>query len=156
MKLTTALSAAMLTCAASVAGAQSLDLGVTTDYDTGGAGLVAEYHGAPAFSSGNWSGAWGAAGRADADGDAWFGAGFALNYDLSETLFVEASFMPGYYVEGDTVLGGNLHFRSLLGLGWNVSDRSAMILSIDHLSNGGLDDVNPGSEAIALRYRLRF
>ena len=30
------------------------------------------------------------------------------------------------------------------------------MLSIDHLSNGSLHETNPGAEAIALRYQMRF
>jgi hypothetical protein len=70
--------------------------------------------------------------------------------------FVEASFMPGYYWQGDTDLGHHLQFRSLIGFGWTLSHNSAVILSLDHISNAGLDIRNPGAETLALRYRLSF
>jgi lipid A 3-O-deacylase len=64
--------------------------------------------------------------------------------------------MPGYYWQGDTDLGHNLQFRSLIGFGWTLSQNSAVILSLDHISNAGLDIRNPGAETLALRYRLSF
>lgn len=148
-------AAALTLCGAGAVSAQSLSFGGVTDYDTGGAGVVIELHGAPIIERDGWTGSWGVAARLDADQDAWVGVGFAANIPLSDAFFVEASFMPGYYSEGETELGGNLHFRSLLGLGMNVGD-GAFILSIDHLSNGNLHETNPGSEAIALRYQLQF
>ncbi len=131
--------------------AQGFVIGGGADPD-GGGGVVMEYHKGGEFSGGaeNWP--WAAALRADADSDLWIGAGMHVQLDLSSWMFVEASFMPGYYNPEDTDLGGNLHFRSLLGLGVSVSDHSAFSLSVDHLSNGGLTSHNPGSEMVSLRY----
>ena len=138
------------------AAAQELSFGLVTDVDTGGIGIVGEYHATPFTDTGSWTVGFGAAARLDQDQDAWIGAGVVANYDVSDAFFLQLSFMPGYYSEGETVLGGNLHFRSLLGLGWNVTDTSALIVSIDHLSNGNLHETNPGAEAIALRYQFQF
>ncbi|MDG4650588.1 acyloxyacyl hydrolase [Roseibacterium sp. SDUM158017] len=137
--------------------AQDLSFGLTTDIDTGAFGGVVEVHGAPVFEQPNgFSGRWGVAARTDTDGSAWVGAGFVLNLDVGRNAFVEGSFMPGYYSEGDRPLGGNLHFRSLAGFGWRVSPTGSVVLSLDHISNGGIEDFNPGAETIALRYRMAF
>lgn len=137
--------------------AQSIDIGLTGDIKDGAVGGSVAIHGAPVFSNPDGvSGAWGVAARADHGGNTWVGAGFALNYALSDTTFIEASFMPGYYSEGDRELGGHLHFRSLIGFGWAVSPRGALMLSLDHISNGNLHEYNPGTETVALSWRMAF
>lgn len=149
-----AVAVIVVTCG--FASAQTLSFGGVTDVDTAGQGIVIEYHAAPHIIRDGWSAGFGAALRVDQDEDAWVGIGFVGNMPLNDTFFVQASFMPGYYNAGETVLGGNLHFRSLIGLGLNVSDTGSLVLSIDHLSNGNLHETNPGAEAIALRYQMRF
>jgi hypothetical protein len=52
--------------------------------------------------------------------------------------------MPGYYWQGDTDLGHHLQFRSLIGFGWTLSQNSAVILSLDHISNAGPPTAIPG------------
>jgi hypothetical protein len=152
----TALSSLVLSLAAP-ASAQELSFGLTTDYERGGLGGVVEFHGRPVFGDPNGlSGSWGVAARADLDGNAWVGAGFVLDAAIGDKAFVEASFMPGYYWPGDTDLGHNLQFRSLIGFGWNLAPGSAVILSLDHISNAGIDIRNPGAETVALRYRMSF
>lgn len=137
--------------------AQSVDFGLTGDVKDGAIGGSLAVHGAPVFTTSHGlSGAWGVAARADNGGNAWVGAGFSLNYALSDTTFVEASFMPGHYSEGDRDLGGNLQFRSLVGFGWAVSPQGALILSLDHISNANTQSYNPGTETVALSWRMAF
>ena len=137
--------------------AQNLSFGLITDYERGGIGVVAEYHGNPVFGApGGISGSWGVAARGYTVGNAWVGAGFVLDAPISDQAFVEASFMPGYYWEGNYDLGSHLQFRSLIGFGWSLSPDSAVILSIDHVSNAGIAARNPGAETVALRYRMSF
>jgi hypothetical protein len=158
-RLAAGLAATLILSAspAAPAAAQDLGLALTGDIDTGAAGAAIEVHGAPVFGRPDGiSGRWGVAARADLDGNAWAGAGFVLNLPLSDAAFVEASFMPGYYAEGDRDLGGNLHFRSLIGFGWAVSPRGAVVLSLDHISNGRIEPWNPGAETVALSYRMAF
>ena len=64
--------------------------------------------------------------------------------------------MPGYYNPEDTDLGGNIHFRSLAGLGLRLGGDSALSVSVDHLSNGGLTSSNPGSELVSVRYTYTY
>ena len=137
--------------------AQELSFGLTTDLDRGDFGGVVEFHGPPVFGDPRGlSGSWGVAARSDLQGNAWVGAGFVLDAAIGDSGFVEASFMPGYYWAGDTDLGHNLQFRSLIGFGWNIAPGRAVILSLDHISNAGIDINNPGAETVALRYRMSF
>jgi hypothetical protein len=64
--------------------------------------------------------------------------------------------MPGFYSMGDRDLGGEVHFRSLIGVGWTVSPNGAVVLSLDHISNAGLESENPGTETLTLGYRMAF
>lgn len=152
-----AAMALSLAALAQSAGAQTLDFGLTGDVDDGAFGALLEIHGAPVFGTANGlSGSWGVAARADTEGNAWVGAGFVLDASLTDQFFVEASFMPGFYREGDRDLGHHVQFRSLFGVGWTLTPASAVILSIDHISNAGLSEQNPGAETVALRYRMSF
>lgn len=144
------------TLVASGAFAQSLVVGLATDWDTGGLGGVVEYHGAPLLERGRFDGGLAVAARLDADGDAWIGVGVSGTLGIGRNGFIEASFMPGYYDLGETELFGNVQFRSLIGIGLELPSGNAVSLSIDHLSNAGLESRNPGSEAVTLRYRLNF
>ncbi len=143
--------------AVSPAAGQSLEFGLTGDIKDDSIGVSLSYHAAPVFTTqGGLSGGWGASARVNSGENAWAGAGFILNFPLSDNAFVETSFMPGYYHEGDRDLGGNLHFRSLIGVGWSVSPGGTVVLSLDHISNGGLEDRNPGTETVTLGYRMAF
>lgn len=130
-------------------------LAATTDVDTSGIGAVAEHHWQGFVTRGALSGNIAAAGRIDSDGDGWVGIGIAGRYQFSNGFFLEGSFMPGLYRRGDTDLGGSLQFRSLIGAGFNVGKDLSLSVTIDHLSNGGTQSINPGSEAIMLRITFR-
>jgi len=125
--------------------------GVTTDVDTNGIGGVVEYHAKEFGSYFGWSANFAGAARLDDDGDGWIGLGVAGKYELGERFVVEASFMPGAYKTGETDLGGQLHFRSLIGVGYKLSETTTLSFSIDHLSNGSTQSENPGSDAFTLR-----
>ena len=129
--------------------------GVTTDVDTQGIGGQVEYHWREFGSLGGLVGNLAVAGRLDADGDGWMGAGVAGLYRLRDGFFVEGSFMPGAYKVGETDLGGALHFRSLIGVGYELTQSFAISITIDHMSNGSTQSKNPGSDAITLRFKLR-
>ncbi len=129
--------------------------GVTSDVDTHGVGGVAEYHWQDFGALGALSGNLAVAGRLDADGDAWVGAGVAGRYRFGGGFFVEGSFMPGLYHGGDTDLGGSLQFRSLLGAGYDINEDFSISLSFDHMSNGSTQSDNPGSDAVMLRFSIR-
>ncbi|MGA9409787.1 MAG: acyloxyacyl hydrolase [Roseobacter sp.] len=96
--------------------------------------------------------------KADGDRDSYIGVGPSLLWNTSDKWFVEGSLTVGYYNEGNggTNLGGNLQFRTLIGLGYRLSDRTRLSVAIDHLSNAGIEDFNPGREAVSVRYGVQF
>ncbi len=98
------------------------------------------------------------AAQVDEDGDAYLGIGLSTFWNTSDKWFIEGSLAAGYYDEGSggTDLGGNLQFRTLVGFGYRVSDQARISLAVDHLSNAGIEDVNPGREAIWIRYGRSF
>ena len=81
------------------------------------------------------------------------GGGLSEIRNLSETWFAEASLVAGYYDAGSggVDLGGDWHFRTLIGFGYRLSDRARVSLPIDHLSNAGIESENPGRETVAIR-----
>ena len=98
----------------------------------------------------------------------WFGVGATLGLGLSDTpLFLEASLMPGLWVDFDHQyrtgafeqgLGHPLEFRSQIGVGWQIDPVSAILVTLSHKSNanipGGVS--NPGMEAFQVRYSQSF
>lgn len=87
------------------------------------------------------------------DGAAWVGAGLRWEARLGR-LVTEASFAPGLYVAGDGPrIGTTLEFRSGLAAGWDFGPATVSV-SLDHRSNGGLSDTNPGLETVGLRVTI--
>lgn len=54
---------------------------------------------------------------------------------------------------GDEDLGGQFHFTSFIGMKFDVSTSTNLGLRLQHLSNGGLDDDNPGLNLLILEFR---
>jgi len=120
--------------------------------------LQLEYHADP-FADLSWgSFSFMGALEFDEDSDVFVGVGVSALWNLSSTWFVEGSFAPGYYDEGSDGkdLGGNLQFRTLVGVGYRVSDAARVSLGFTHLSNAGIEDLNPGRDAVFLRYARSF
>lgn len=73
--------------------------------------------------------------------------------------FLEFSFGPtligGAVIDGRD-LGGNLHFRSALALGTSLGRNTEIAIRIEHISNGGLRDENPGLDSIGLGFFRAF
>ncbi|MCG3267724.1 acyloxyacyl hydrolase [Yoonia sp. I 8.24] len=91
------------------------------------------------------------------NGATWVGAGFKWTSAdaIDSPFFIETSLMPGYYHRGDGPdLGGNLHFRSAFGIGYEFDSGATLSLHYDHRSNADTQDLNPGLETIALRYAV--
>ena len=139
-----------------IVSADTIVLGVVRDIHRGGYGGVVEYHWTdtlatkPEFSAG-----WAGAVHNESDDDSWIGFGVSGEYSLSDRMFLEGSFMPGYYSQGATDLGGNLHFRSTLGIGMNISDNYAISFALSHWSNGSIERWNPGTDMAVLRLSIR-
>lgn len=135
----------------------------TTDFSRDGASdeaaLVIEVHGPTLGRIGRFDLGFGGALEVDSEGDYWVGAGVAALGSIGNgPWFVEASLMPGFYDEAiqENDLGGNLQFRSLLGLGYAFANGARISLAASHKSNGGFEDENPGANAISVRYRRGF
>ncbi|MBF9039669.1 hypothetical protein LSUCC0387_02020 [Rhodobacterales bacterium LSUCC0387] len=156
MRLNLTISFAALMIASSIAGADTTVLGAVRDIHRGGYGGVIEYHWTdtlatkPEFSVG-----WAGAVHNESDDDSWIGFGVSGEYSLSDRMFLEGSFMPGYYSQGATDLGGNLHFRSTLGVGMNISDNYAISFALSHWSNGSIERWNPGTDMAMIRLSIR-
>lgn len=89
-------------------------------------------------------------------GDVWVGGGAKWRVQAGQTdFFYEGSFQPGIYVRGDGPdLGGKLHFRSALGVGYEFDNGGAVLVSFDHRSNGDLQRINPGLETLSVQYSI--
>lgn len=62
-------------------------------------------------------------------------------------------FAPGVYADGNgKALGYWLEFRSSGELAYRFDDRSRIGVMINHVSNAGLGDRNPGTEIVMLSY----
>ena len=90
--------------------------------------------------------------------DVWAGAGLAALYPLRNRWFVEGSVMPGFYFheEPSTDIGKRFEIRTLLGMGRQINDKTALSVAITHKSNAGTSDVNPGVNALLVRLRYEF
>jgi lipid A 3-O-deacylase len=70
---------------------------------------------------------------------------------LNEHWVLIPSFGPGFFDNGrDLDLGQKLEFRSGLELAYRFYREFRAGLALFHLSNGGLSERNPGTEALAL------
>ena len=77
------------------------------------------------------------------------------NFWLADRLVLTPSFGPGYFNSGfDLDLGGEIEFRSGLELTYCFESDYRLGLAVFHLSNGGLFDSNPGTEALALTFTI--
>lgn len=116
------------------------------------------YKATPFKERGNWRFGFVATAAVTAEGDAFLGGGIYGEYRLAPRWFVEGSLTPGLYFENDsrTDLGHVVEFRSLLGLGYDLSESTSVSVAFTHKSNAGLGDLNPGANAVLLRYHRRF
>jgi len=84
-------------------------------------------------------------------------AGVLMDFELGRNWMLTPSFGAGFYdFNGDDVfdLGHHLEFRSALELGYRFKGAGRLAFSISHISNGGIDDKNPGSESIRIIYYI--
>ena len=161
MHAITALCAALIAAQPAAAGEVIVGLGVDDVFDQTGteaAAIALEYHFDPFHERATFRLSPAIAIHADTDGDLWAGVGIASVKDFRDGWFLEGSLLAGYYDQGSsgTPLGHEVEFRSLIGFGRWFDDRHGLSVAIDHKSNSGLGDTNPGSETLSLRYRVRF
>ncbi len=119
---------------------------------------VLEYWASPFADLGRTRAHYGFAAQADEVGDMWMGPMMAGTYEFGSRLFAEASLGAGYYgAEADgSDLGLELQFRSLVGVGAWLGPTWGISLAVDHKSNAGLGERNPGTNQLSLRLRHRF
>ena len=89
------------------------------------------------------------------DGGFYAYAGVAIDIFLGRRFVLTPSFAPGLYADGGGKdLGHTVEFRSSVKLGYRFDNRARLGLELYHMSNAGLDRVNPGANALMLTYSL--
>ncbi len=92
---------------------------------------------------------------ATTDGASYYYAGILIDVFLGRRVVMTPSFAPGYYARGSGYdLGHAVEFRSQLEVAYRFDDRSRLGVSFGHMSNAGLGDKNPGTEALMLNYSV--
>ncbi len=82
--------------------------------------------------------------------------GFRFDQPLGKEWSVSPQLAAGlYYRDAGRNLGGALEFRSGIELSRRIGERSRLGLTLYHLSNAGLYNVNPGMESLVLTYTAR-
>lgn len=153
----TGILGAIMLCASGAAYADRLVIGGVRDTSNNANGLAVEYHWTGGLrDTGAFTAGWAASALTDSNHNGFVGVGVSGEYGFGDRGFVEASFMPGYYREGDVDLGGSLQFRSTLGVGAHISDHMALSVAVSHVSNAGLRDRNPGMDLVMLRLSRRY
>lgn len=89
-------------------------------------------------------------------GSLYLFGGLGLELPLGHGFAFAPSFGVGAYHRADAGkdLGGVLQFRSSLELVYRTAGHGAVGLGLYHLSNAGIDELNPGSESLLLTYRV--
>ena len=154
--------AACLMAAAFPVSALSQELAIdagSTDYAAAGqdSGILGiEYRHNPFYEAGIFSAAIGANASITEESDFFIGAGVWLRWGWNSGWFVDFSLMPGFYDEGTpgNDLGNDLEFRSLLGLGYQFESGQSVSLAVTHKSNASISNVNPGADAVLLRWHF--
>ena len=91
-----------------------------------------------------------------ADNSIYVYTGIKAEYDLG--LFkIVPSFTPGLYGEGDGKdLGSPLEFKSEVQMTFNLSEKSHLGMSYNHISNASLGDKNPGANSYMFNFLKKF
>ena len=78
----------------------------------------------------------------------------------SQQYTVEAGFISPTLISrhefGDADLGGSLQFTSFIGLNSRIGKQTTASFRVQHMSNGGIYDHNPGLEQVILGINYRF
>lgn len=90
------------------------------------------------------------------NGMSFLGAGVLVDVYLGNRWVITPQFSPTWW-RGKTDeldLGYGLEFRSRIELAYRFDNRARLGLSIDHSSNAGFGDRNPGTESLMINYSL--
>ena len=91
------------------------------------------------------------------NGGLMFGVGLGYEYNMSDKIFLESSFLPGFYIKNEEVyLGKQPFFRAKLGLGYRFSESVSASISYDHRSNGRVNGTNPGMETLQANFGFQY
>jgi lipid A 3-O-deacylase len=83
--------------------------------------------------------------------------GLFMDLFFGRRLVLQPSFAVGAYAKGNGLdLGHWIQVRTQLELAWRFDDRSRLGFSLNHISNAGIGDTNPGIESVGLTYALPF
>lgn len=90
-------------------------------------------------------------------------SGLVWNYDFSQAFFIEGGFGAAIH-DGETNvqtatqldLGCRVLFHENVSLGYRLNANSSVMLTMDHMSNAGLCNPNPGMTDIGVRYGYTF
>jgi hypothetical protein len=75
----------------------------------------------------------------------------------ADAFLVSLTFAPGIFSRGNGKdLGYPLEFRSGIEVGFQFESGNELKFSLHHLSNGGLDKWNPGTETLSVLYNFRL
>lgn len=132
---------------------------VLNQTDTPALVVAAEYHAPPFLEMGHARYSFALAGQVDRDGDLFLGGGVHTRWSpRGGPWFIEGTIMPGLHKQSanGTPLNGSLQFRSLIGVGYSLENGKLISFALDHKSNGRLEDPNPGSETLMVRYQFAF
>ena len=83
--------------------------------------------------------------------------GALRDFDLGARWTLTPQFAASWFEPGDGLdLGHELEFLSSLQRALRLGQRSHLGLAVQHLSNAGLSDDNPGAENVLVTWRWRF
>ena len=71
-------------------------------------------------------------------------------------LGIGASYMDPLYVTPDKQFSTRFNFYDVLGVGYRLGQDRELGLRLNHVSNGGIKNPNPGEEFVQLRFLQRF
>ncbi|MDX1484934.1 MAG: acyloxyacyl hydrolase [Alphaproteobacteria bacterium] len=89
------------------------------------------------------------------DGSFYVYGGVAVDLFFGRRFVLTPSFAPGLYIEGGGKdLGHIVEFRSSIELAYRLDSRARIGLELYHVSNAGLDERNPGANALMVVYSM--
>lgn len=89
---------------------------------------------------------------ASEDGGIYFGINALSRIFIFDSMFLSLSTGAGWHQEGDIFnLRNTLNFKQEIGIGYQFTNGTTLSLKASHLSNAGLNDQNPGSEAAMIK-----
>ncbi|HMQ92539.1 MAG TPA: acyloxyacyl hydrolase [Amaricoccus sp.] len=132
--------------------------GILDSEEEAGVALGLGVHSRPVWAIRRLAFGFGGALTIDADGDAWAGLGIDAYYPFGADFRLDLGVMAGGYSLGDGHdLGSELEFRSRIGVSRPIADGPWRAgFAVEHMSNAGIGDTNPGVETFFLTLGRTF